>query len=185
MYDGTALHMSTADAPDTVIARADTCGFTTQPWEVTEYRASITSTEVWLRINSEYGEHLIDVCPFWGQRPAAITFAAGEHAAALPVIACPTAPDDRRPWHGRDRGKDRDVNGRCPRCTETHHVRIRLVGLGGLLGVLDELLSPLGQDRQVLCVPAVRRDRRRGRDLRRGRAGAGDGRWRRGPLPAV
>ncbi|MDQ0913501.1 hypothetical protein QFZ22_009573 [Streptomyces canus] len=111
MYDGTALHMSTADAPDTVIARADTCGFTTQPWEVTEYCASITSTEVWLRINSEYGEHLIDVCPFWGKRPAAITFAAGEHAAALPVIACPTAPDDRRPWHGRDRGKDRDVNG--------------------------------------------------------------------------
>ncbi|MFF7601239.1 hypothetical protein [Streptomyces mirabilis] len=31
VYDGTALHMSTAAAPDTVIARADTCGFTTEP----------------------------------------------------------------------------------------------------------------------------------------------------------
>ncbi|WP_328492493.1 hypothetical protein OHS59_06855 [Streptomyces sp. NBC_00414] len=28
VYDGTALGMSTADAPDTVIAHADTCGFT-------------------------------------------------------------------------------------------------------------------------------------------------------------
>lgn len=97
MYDGTALYMSTADAPDTVIARADTCGFTTEPWEVTAYRASITSTEAWLRINSEYGDHLIDVCPFWAQRPAAITFTAGGHTAAFPVIACPTAPADRRP----------------------------------------------------------------------------------------
>ncbi|MFJ9150231.1 hypothetical protein ACIRP7_19545 [Streptomyces sp. NPDC102270] len=41
MYDGTALHMSTAGAPDTVIARADTCGFTTEPWDMTAYRASI------------------------------------------------------------------------------------------------------------------------------------------------
>jgi hypothetical protein len=73
VYDGTALHMSTADAPDTVIARAETCGFTTEPWDVTAYRASITSTEVWLRIlNSEHGDHLIDVAPFWAQRPAAI-----------------------------------------------------------------------------------------------------------------
>jgi hypothetical protein len=37
--------MSTADAPDTVIARADTCGFITESWDVTAYRASITSTE--------------------------------------------------------------------------------------------------------------------------------------------
>ncbi|MEU5524922.1 hypothetical protein ABZ759_30820 [Streptomyces sp. NPDC047860] len=35
VYDGTALHMSTADAPDTAIARANTCGFTTEPWDVT------------------------------------------------------------------------------------------------------------------------------------------------------
>lgn len=97
VYDGTALYMSTAEEPDTVIAHADTCGFTTEPWEVTAYRASITSTEVWLRINSEYGDHLIDVCPFWAQRPAAITFTAGGHTAAFPVIACPTAPADRRP----------------------------------------------------------------------------------------
>jgi hypothetical protein len=45
VYDGTTLHMSTADAPDTVIARADTCGFITESWDVTAYRASITSTE--------------------------------------------------------------------------------------------------------------------------------------------
>ncbi|MCX4564637.1 hypothetical protein OHA02_52115 [Streptomyces phaeochromogenes] len=98
VYDGSALHMSTADAPDTVIARADTCGFTTEPWDVTAYRASITSTEVWLRIlTSEHGEHLIDVAPFWAQRPAAITFTAGGHTAAFPALACPTAPADRRP----------------------------------------------------------------------------------------
>ncbi|MGP4091778.1 hypothetical protein [Streptomyces sp. KR55] len=98
VYDGTVLHMSTADAPDSVIDRADTCGFTTEPWEVTAYRASITSTEVWLRIlNSEHGDHLIDVSPFWASAPAAITFTAGGHTAAFPVIACPTAPADRRP----------------------------------------------------------------------------------------
>ncbi|MFD4878572.1 hypothetical protein ACFWOB_35105 [Streptomyces sp. NPDC058420] len=68
MYDGTALHLSSADHPDTVIARASTCGFTTGPWEVTAYRASITSVEVWLRINPEYGDHLIDVSPFWPAR---------------------------------------------------------------------------------------------------------------------
>jgi hypothetical protein len=70
IYDGTALHMSTAAAPDTVIARADTCGFTTEPWDVTAYRASITTTEVWLRILvSEHGDHLIDVSPFWVSAP--------------------------------------------------------------------------------------------------------------------
>ncbi|MGX1266821.1 hypothetical protein RKD18_000015 [Streptomyces phaeoluteigriseus] len=31
VYDGTALDMSTADAPDTVIARAPTCGFHHRP----------------------------------------------------------------------------------------------------------------------------------------------------------
>ena len=98
IYDGTVLHMSTADAADTVIARADTCGFTTEPWELTAYRASITSTDVWLRILiGEHGDHLIDVSPFWAQRPAAITFTAGGHTAAFPVIACPTAPANRRP----------------------------------------------------------------------------------------
>ncbi|MEU9405501.1 hypothetical protein ACGF5O_44920 [Streptomyces sp. NPDC048291] len=97
VYDGTALHMSTADAPDTVLARASTYGFITEPWEVTAYRASITTTEVWLRINSACGDHLIDVAPFWAERPAAITFTAGGHTAAFPVIACPTAPADRRP----------------------------------------------------------------------------------------
>ncbi|MEU5520665.1 hypothetical protein ABZ759_08210 [Streptomyces sp. NPDC047860] len=91
--------MSTADAPDTVIARADTCGFTTAQWDVTAYRPSITSTEVWLRIlNAEHGgDHLIDVAPVWAQRPAAITFTAGGHTAAFPTIACPTAPADRGP----------------------------------------------------------------------------------------
>ncbi|MFF7887735.1 hypothetical protein ACH40F_40645 [Streptomyces sp. NPDC020794] len=98
VYDGTVLHMSTAAALDTVIARADTCGFTTEPWDVAAYRASITSTEVWLRILvSEHGDHLIDVSPFWASAPAAITFTAGGHTAAFPTIACPTAPADPRP----------------------------------------------------------------------------------------
>lgn len=46
---------------------------------------------------SEHGDHLVDVAPFWAQRPAAITFTAGGHAAAFPAMACPTAPADRRP----------------------------------------------------------------------------------------
>lgn len=45
VYDGTAPHMSMADAPDTVIARASTCGFTAEPWEVTAYRASASANE--------------------------------------------------------------------------------------------------------------------------------------------
>ncbi|MFJ9752536.1 hypothetical protein [Streptomyces chartreusis] len=90
--------MSTVDTPGTVIARAETCGFTTEPWDVTAYRASITSTEVWLRLLiQEHGDHLIDVAPFWAQRPAAITFTAGGHTAGFPALACPTAPADRRP----------------------------------------------------------------------------------------
>ncbi|MFE2423385.1 hypothetical protein [Streptomyces hokutonensis] len=98
VYDGTALYLSTAAHPDTVIARASTCGFTTGPREATAYGASITSVEVWLRINPEYGDHLIDVSPFWPTRPAMIAFTAGGgHTAAFPVIACPTAPADRRP----------------------------------------------------------------------------------------
>ncbi|MFJ3339163.1 hypothetical protein [Streptomyces sp. NPDC086766] len=52
---------------------------------------------MWLRLNPEYGDHLMDVAPFWAQRPAAIAFTAGGHTAAFPVIACPTAPADRRP----------------------------------------------------------------------------------------
>ncbi|WP_280883405.1 hypothetical protein [Streptomyces pseudovenezuelae] len=64
---------------------------------MTAYRACITTTEVWLRINPEYGDHLIDVSPFWATRPAAIAFTADGHTAAFPVIACPTVPADRRP----------------------------------------------------------------------------------------
>jgi hypothetical protein len=63
---------------------------------VTAYRASITSTEMWLRFL--YGEHgVIDVAPFWAGAPSAITFTAGGHTLAFPVIACPTAPADRLP----------------------------------------------------------------------------------------
>lgn len=82
MYDVTSLHMSTPDDLDTVIARAETWGFTTEPWEVTAHRASITSTEVWLRISGE---------------STAITFTVGGQTAAFPVISCPTAPSNRRP----------------------------------------------------------------------------------------
>ncbi|MFJ8936430.1 hypothetical protein ACIRL0_12050 [Streptomyces sp. NPDC102365] len=81
-----------------MIARVGTYGFTTEPWEVTACRASITSTEVWLRILvGEHGDHLIDVGPFWARRPAAIAFTAGGHTAAFPAIDCPSAPADRRP----------------------------------------------------------------------------------------
>jgi len=45
----------------------------------------------------EYGDHLIDVSPFWATRPAVIAFTADGHTAAYPVIACPTVPADRRP----------------------------------------------------------------------------------------
>ncbi|MFG2732687.1 hypothetical protein [Streptomyces canus] len=96
VYDGAALHLSTADAPDTVIARADTCGFTTEPWDVTAYRAGITSTQVWLRIlTSEHGDYLIDVAPFWAQRPAAITLHRGRPHSG---VRCDRLPDrTRRP----------------------------------------------------------------------------------------
>ncbi|MFG2732530.1 hypothetical protein [Streptomyces canus] len=65
-HDGSALHTSTADAPEIVIARAGTCGFTTEPWDVTAHRASITSTEAWLRILTN-GDQLID--PLLGPAP--------------------------------------------------------------------------------------------------------------------
>ncbi|WP_328785524.1 hypothetical protein OHT68_48060 [Streptomyces canus] len=95
---GSSTTAAPCTCPEIVIARADTCRFTTEPWDVTAYRAGITSTQVWLRIlTSEHGDHLIDVAPFWAQRPAAITFTAGGHTAAFPAIACPTAPADRRP----------------------------------------------------------------------------------------
>ncbi|MGW2892927.1 hypothetical protein ACWDDN_48080 [Streptomyces griseoruber] len=65
---------------------------------MTAYRASITSTEVWLRLlNSEHGDPLIDVSPFWASASAAIMFIAGGRTGAFPVIACPRAPADRRP----------------------------------------------------------------------------------------
>lgn len=65
---------------------------------MTAYRASITSTEVWLRLlYGEHGDHLTDVAPFWAGAPSAITFTAGGHTLAFPVIACPTAPADRLP----------------------------------------------------------------------------------------
>ncbi|MDX2683702.1 hypothetical protein [Streptomyces soliscabiei] len=40
---------------------------------------------LWLRIlNSEHGDHLLDVAPFWAQRPAVITFTAGRAHGGVP-----------------------------------------------------------------------------------------------------
>ncbi|MFF7890268.1 hypothetical protein ACH40F_56850 [Streptomyces sp. NPDC020794] len=63
VYDGTAIHLSTADQPDTVIATARTCGFVTGSWDVTAYQASVATVMAWMRMLDS--EDLIDVSPFW------------------------------------------------------------------------------------------------------------------------
>ncbi|KPI19852.1 hypothetical protein OK006_9598 [Actinobacteria bacterium OK006] len=93
MYDGTTVHLSTADRPDTVIARADTCGFVTGSWEVTAYTASLASVMAWMRMLD--GEDLIDVAPFWASAPVVLALATGGQVGAWPVIACPTAPSSK------------------------------------------------------------------------------------------
>ncbi|MFF4466498.1 hypothetical protein ACFY13_44480 [Streptomyces mirabilis] len=75
VYDGTTVHLSTADRPDTVIARADTCGFVTGSWEVTAYTASLASVMAWMRMLD--GEDLIDVAPFWASAPVVLALATG------------------------------------------------------------------------------------------------------------
>ncbi|MFE6904025.1 hypothetical protein ACFVFJ_45720 [Streptomyces sp. NPDC057717] len=95
VYDGTAIHLSTADHPDTVIAQASTCGVFTSSWEVTAYTASLDTVKAWLRMLD--GEDLIDMAPFWASAPVLLAFATGGQHGAWPVIACPTAPADRRP----------------------------------------------------------------------------------------
>ncbi|MEV4449693.1 hypothetical protein [Streptomyces mirabilis] len=95
VYDGTAIHLSTADQPDRVIARASTCGFVTGSWDVTAYTASLASVMAWMRMLD--GENLIDLTPFWASAPIVLAFATGGQVGAWPVIACPTAPADRRP----------------------------------------------------------------------------------------
>ncbi|MGW2613032.1 hypothetical protein ACWC4A_53640 [Streptomyces mirabilis] len=96
VYDGKAIHLSTADQPDTVIAAARTCGFVTGSWDVTAYRASVVTVMAWLRMLDS--EDLIDVSPFWASAPVLIALTpAGGQTGAFPVIACPSAPADRRP----------------------------------------------------------------------------------------
>ncbi|MGW8688013.1 hypothetical protein ACWGNN_44795 [Streptomyces sp. NPDC055817] len=95
VYDGTAVYLSTADHPDTVVAQASTCGVVTGSWEVIAYTASMDTVKAWLRMLD--GEDLIDMAPFWAIAPVMITFATGGQVGAWPVIACPTAPADRRP----------------------------------------------------------------------------------------
>ncbi|MGW4784908.1 hypothetical protein [Streptomyces sp. NPDC004230] len=95
VYDGAAIQLSTADAPGTVIARASTCGFVTGPWDATAYTASLATMMAWMRMLDS--EDLIDVCPFWANAPVVLAFATGGQVGAFPVIACPTAPADRRP----------------------------------------------------------------------------------------
>ncbi|MBK3645699.1 hypothetical protein PV332_14400 [Streptomyces scabiei] len=95
VYDGTAVNLSTADAPGTVIGRASTCGFVTGSWDVTAHKASLDTVMAWMRMLD--GEDLIDVAPFWASAPVVLAFATGGQVGAWPVIACPTAPADRRP----------------------------------------------------------------------------------------
>ncbi|MER5908550.1 hypothetical protein ABT150_52730 [Streptomyces mirabilis] len=123
VYDGTAVHMSTADHPDAVIARATTCGFVTGPWEVTAYTASLASVRAWMRMRMLDGEDLIDLTPVWASAPVVLAFAAGGQVGAWPVIACPTAPADRRPAAVSERSAEtrrefhpscRDVTSRTP-----------------------------------------------------------------------
>ncbi|MDW4910443.1 hypothetical protein RB628_35230 [Streptomyces sp. ADMS] len=95
MYDGTAVHLSTADHPDTAIATASTCGYATGGWEVTAYSASLDAVKVWMRMLD--GDGLIDVAPCWASAPVVIAFATGGQIGAFLVIACPTAPDRRSP----------------------------------------------------------------------------------------
>ncbi|MFD8725622.1 hypothetical protein ACFV2H_48725 [Streptomyces sp. NPDC059629] len=94
VYDGQTFHLSTADEPDTVLATAPVTGFTTGPWEVTAYSASLASVTAWMRMLD--GEDLIDVCPFWASE-AVLAFATGGQVETWPLLACPTAPADRRP----------------------------------------------------------------------------------------
>ncbi|WP_329359973.1 hypothetical protein [Streptomyces sp. NBC_01483] len=95
VYDGTAVHLSTADDPGAVIAWASTCGFVTGPWEVTAYSASLASVRAWMRMLDR--EDLIDLTPVWASTPVVLAFATGGQVGAWPVIACPTAPAARRP----------------------------------------------------------------------------------------
>lgn len=46
---------------------------------------------MWLRLLiKEHSDHLMDVAPFWAQRPAAITFTAAGHTAG---VACARLSD--------------------------------------------------------------------------------------------
>lgn len=95
VYDGEAVHLSTADDPDTVIATSRISGFATGSWDVTAYSASLDTVKAWMRMLD--GEDLIDVGPFWASAPAVLAFATGGQVGAWPLIACPTAPAGRRP----------------------------------------------------------------------------------------
>ncbi|MET7927027.1 hypothetical protein ABZT43_24105 [Streptomyces sp. NPDC005349] len=95
VYDGAAVHLSTADHPDTVIARASTRGFVTGSWDVTAHSASLDTVKAWLRMLDDDG--LVDVAPFWASPPVMLAVAAGGQVGTWPVVACPTAPADRRP----------------------------------------------------------------------------------------
>ncbi|MFD8766688.1 hypothetical protein [Streptomyces mirabilis] len=67
VYDGRAVHLSTAEHPDTVIAAARTCGFVTGSWDVTAYQASVATVMAWMRMLDR--KDLIDVSPFWASAP--------------------------------------------------------------------------------------------------------------------
>jgi hypothetical protein len=67
----------------------------TGSWDVTAYLASLDTVKAWMRMLE--GDDLIEVAPFWASAPVLIAFTTGSQTGAFPVIACPTAPADRRP----------------------------------------------------------------------------------------
>ncbi|MEV6534929.1 hypothetical protein AB0M86_36015 [Streptomyces sp. NPDC051639] len=87
VYDGSTLALSTADTPDTVIATAATCGYTTAAWEVTAYSASLDTVRAWMRTLD--GGDLIDVTPVWARAPAMIAFATGGQNRRVPSHRVP------------------------------------------------------------------------------------------------
>ncbi|MEU9397957.1 hypothetical protein AB0D86_49330 [Streptomyces sp. NPDC048324] len=78
-----------------MIATSPISGFATGPWDVTAYSASLDTVKAWMRMLDD--EDLIDVCPVWASAPAVLAFATGGQVGVWPLIACPTAPADRRP----------------------------------------------------------------------------------------
>ncbi|MGW1290198.1 hypothetical protein ACWD4N_43000 [Streptomyces sp. NPDC002586] len=89
VYDGASLAARSPDPPFEVIFEAECHGWTTAPWELTAYRASIPAVQAWLSLMD--AEQLIDVTPIWGGPEVLVVFTAGQVFHAFPVLECPSA----------------------------------------------------------------------------------------------